>query len=51
MQELWATEQAAEQALAAAEGGDGPKPSDVMALRVGPPRRTDLTPVGGVGDA
>ena len=49
VQELWASEDAAEQALASQDAGEGPKPEEVMALCAGPPRRTDLTAVGGVG--
>jgi quinol monooxygenase YgiN len=49
VQELWASAEAAELALAAGEIQDGPSPADVMALCTGPPRRTDLEAVGGVG--
>ncbi|MGH3628156.1 MAG: putative quinol monooxygenase [Sciscionella sp.] len=49
VQELWATEDAAEDALAGQDVGGGPTPADVMALRAQPPQRTDLSPVGGVG--
>jgi quinol monooxygenase YgiN len=49
VQEQWASAEAAERALAAGEGQDGPSPADVMALCAGPPQRTDLEAVGGVG--
>jgi heme-degrading monooxygenase HmoA len=49
IQELWVSSDAAEQALAAQDSGEGPQPADVMALCAGPPQRIDLTPVGGVG--
>lgn len=51
VQELWSSEQAADEALTAEGTGDGPTPEDVMRLCDGPPRRTDLIPVGGVGFA
>ena len=49
IQELWESEADAETALASSDEGTGPSPADVMALVDGRPRRTDLTPVGGVG--
>ncbi len=49
VQELWESVDAAERALAGEDAGDGPSPADVLALCDGMPRRTDLTPVGGVG--
>jgi quinol monooxygenase YgiN len=49
VQELWASEEDAERALASADSASGPSPADVMALCAGPPQRTDLTPIGGVG--
>ncbi len=49
VQELWASEAAAEAALAATPSGEGPRPADVMALCAGAPTRFDLTPIGGVG--
>lgn len=53
---VWVTESwASQQALAAsvdvvpAEGDDGVKPAQVLALLTGPPEVIAVTPVGGVG--
>ncbi len=48
VQELWESAAAAEHALAE-NSGSGSSSADVLALCDGMPRRTDLTPVGGVG--
>ncbi|MFF3502340.1 putative quinol monooxygenase [Streptomyces sp. NPDC003247] len=47
--EVWRDEASAQAALAAPSRPDGPQPADVLALLSSPPRRTDLTVLGGVG--
>ncbi|MEV7977365.1 antibiotic biosynthesis monooxygenase family protein [Streptomyces sp. NPDC086519] len=47
--EVWQDEARAQAALAAPPRAGGPDPADVLALLASPPRRTDLTILGGVG--
>lgn len=47
--EVWQDDASAQAALAAPPPADGPGPADVLALLSSPPRRTDLTVLGGVG--
>jgi quinol monooxygenase YgiN len=47
--EVWRDDASAQAALAAPPPADGPTPADVLALMATPPRRTDLTVLGGVG--
>jgi quinol monooxygenase YgiN len=47
--EVWQDEAAAQAALTAEPTGDAPSPADALALMAGPPERTDLTVLGGVG--
>lgn len=47
--EVWRDEASAQAALSAPRSPGGPSPTDVLALLSGPPERTDLTVLGGVG--
>ncbi|MDO0932142.1 antibiotic biosynthesis monooxygenase family protein [Streptomyces sp. DG2A-72] len=47
--EVWRSEADAQAALAASPTAGAPAPADVLALLSSPPRRTDLTVLGGVG--
>lgn len=48
--EVWSSQEQLDAALAGAAGKeDGPRPEDVMALVDGPPQRTEVRPLGGVG--
>ncbi|WP_246143373.1 putative quinol monooxygenase [Actinacidiphila oryziradicis] len=47
--EVWQDDASAQAALASPPPADGPTPADVLALLSGPPHRTDLTVLGGVG--
>ena len=49
VQELWSSAQDAEDALSSPSSPNSSSPADVIALCDGPPRRTDLDPIGGVG--